>query len=335
MPIIRAPTLSPQTTPIGPRPPPCRPLLSPRYIGTMQPFDVIIVGAGPAGLAAALALGRARRRVLLCDAGAPRNARAHEVHNFVTRDGTPPADFRRIAREQLAPYASVEVRDARVERIEGERDRFLVELSSGSVAGRRVLLGVGMIDELPELPGYRELWGHAVFQCPYCHGWEVRDGAFGYLSAAAAWMEWSLLLLNWTRDVTVFTGGAYEVAPEVRARLTAAGIAIEERPIASLAARDDRPGALAAVVLADGARVARDVLFARPPQRQTDLVTSLGLALDDHGFVRLDDHRETSRPGVYAAGDLTTMMQGAVLAAAAGTMAAAMINHDLSMAPGA
>ncbi len=299
----------------------------------MQPFDVVIVGAGPAGLSAALALGRARRRVLLCDAGAPRNARAHEIHNFVTRDGTPPADFRRIAREQLAPYASVEVRDARVERIDGERDRFQVELSTGTVTGRRVLLGVGMIDELPALPGYRELWGHAVFQCPYCHGWEVRDGAFGYLCPSAAFLEWPLMLLNWTRDVTVFTDGAYEVPPEVRARLVAAGIAVEERPITSLALRDDRPDALAAVVLADGTRVARDVLFARPPQRQTDLVTSLGLALDDHGFVRLDDHRQTSRPGVYAAGDLATMMQGAVMAAAAGTMAAAMITHDLSMGP--
>ena len=298
----------------------------------MQPFDVVIVGGGPAGLAAALPLGRARRRALLCDAGPPRNARAHEIHNFVTRDGTPPADFRRIAREQLAPYASVEVRDARVLRIDGERDDFRIELPDGVVAARRVVLAVGMIDELPALPGYRELWGHAIFQCPYCHAWELRDRPFGVLATVPGLMEFALILLNWTRDIVVFTGGAFEVAPDLRARLTAVGVAIDERPIAALAARDDDANALAAVVMADGARVAREVLFAKPPQRQTELVFAMGLDLDEQRFVRVSPQGETSRPGVYAAGDLTTPMQSAITAASAGMVAAAMLNHALSVA---
>lgn len=291
-------------------------------------YDVVIAGAGPAGLSAALVLGRARKRVLLCDHGPPRNAAAARVHGFVTRDGTPPAEMRRIGREQLAPY-DVEVRDDRVEAVDGERDRLRVTLASGEVEARRVILCAGMVDELPELPGYRELWGQAIFQCPYCHGWEVRDRAFGCLLPAAAWLEYPLFLRGWTSDLIVFTDGRFEVTPEVRGRLARAGIGVEERRIVRLVGH---AGHLEAVELEGGARVAREVLFARPPQRQTALVARTGVALDEQGFVRVDERNETSRAGVYAAGDLTTMRQGALVAAAAGALAAYSINHELTLA---
>jgi thioredoxin reductase len=289
--------------------------------------DVLIVGGGPAGLASALTLGRARKRVLLCDAGPPRNAAAVHVHNFVTRDGITPAEFRAVARDQLRAYSHVQVRDDRVDEIEGGRDAFRVRTAAGDTTARRLLLCTGMVDEIPAIDGMRELWGTSVFQCPYCHGWEVRDQRFGYLATTVAALEFGLFLRGWTRDVTVFTEGTFAVPPDVAARLVAGNVRVEERPLGRLAATGDR---LEAVLLADGGAIPMDVLFVHPVQRQTGLVQSLGLALDEKGFVQLDDHGETSIPGIYAAGDLTTPLQAAVLAAAAGTRAAALLNHDLT-----
>ena len=295
-------------------------------------YDVVIVGGGPAGLAAALALGRARKRVLLCDSGPRRNAAAEHLHNFVTRDGTPPDEFRRAGREQLLAYPSVEARDARVESIAGTRGAFAVSLAAETIEARRVLLCTGMIDEMLPIDGYRELWGHAIFQCPYCHGWEVRDRRWGYLALAADaghLLPFALQARGWSRDVVVFTGGAHEVPMETGDRLRAAGIRLETAPIARLVARGRT---LEAVELTDGTAVPCDVLFSHPPQRQVELVCSLGVALDEGGYVQTDEMRlETSVPGIHAAGDLTTRMQAAIWAAALATRAASVINVELMM----
>ena len=186
-----------------------------------------------------------------------------------------------------------------------------------------------MIDVMPELPGYRELRGKSIFQCPYCHAWEVKDRAFGVLATSPMMLEFAFALTSWTRDLVVFTGGEVVVSDDVRARLVSARIRVDERPIRSLQVKN---GHLEAVELGDGERVARDVLFARPQQVHVPLVQSLNLALDDMGFVRVDAMtRQTSVPGIHAAGDLATMMQAAISAAAAGTMAAAMIHHELTV----
>lgn len=295
-------------------------------------YHAIIAGGGPAGLAAALTLGRARKRVLLADSGPPRNARAVHVQNFVTRDGVTPADFRRIAREQLAPYPHVEVHDDRVEAVAGGCGAFDVRVGSRTVGARRVLLCTGMVDELPAIEGFAELWGRSIFQCPYCHGWEVRDQRFAWLAATPESLSFAVFLRGWTGDMIALTGGAFDVPEEHRRTLARARVGLEERPVGRLLARDDR---LSGIELADGTVVERDVLFVHPPQRQVDLVRTLGLALDDKGFVRVDEAtRETSVPGVYAAGDLAAAAQGgqgALLSAAAGTRAAAMLNHALTV----
>jgi thioredoxin reductase len=295
-------------------------------------YDVVIVGGGPAGLAAALTLGRARRRVLLCDGGPRRNAAAAHIHNFVTRDGTPPEEFRRAGRNQLATYQNVEIRDVRVGSISGTRGRFHVVLESEAVEARVVLLCTGMIDEMVSIDGFRELWGHALFQCPYCHGWEVRDQRWGYLPRATDThhlLPFAVQALAWTRDVTVFTSGAFEVSEDIRVKLESAGVRLETGQVTRFVRRNDR---LEAVELSHGAKVPCDVLFAHPPQQQVDLVRSLGLDVDEDGYVQVDTtKRETSVSGIYAAGDLTTRMQGAIYAAAAGAQAAAMINVAIAM----
>lgn len=152
-------------------------------------------------------------------------------------------------------------------------------------------------------------------------------GRSAYLAPAAQGIEWALLLRGWTSDVLVLTDARFEVPAEARARLELAGVRIEERRLRRIIARGP---ALEAIELEDGARIARDVLFARPPQRQPELVARLGLELDEQGFVRVDGQLQTSRPGIHAAGDLTTMIQGALVAAAAGMQAAAAMNHGLT-----
>jgi thioredoxin reductase len=295
-------------------------------------YDVVIVGGGPAGLSAALALGRARKRVLLCDAGPRRNAAALHVYNFVTRDGTPPDELRDVARQQLTRYPDVEVRDVGVAAVTGTRGSFRVEVLSGALNARRVLLCTGMVDDLPPIEGFRELWGSSVFQCPYCHGWESQDRRWGYLigpSSKAHWLPFALSATGWSRDLVVFTDGLVVVDDAARAALASASIRLEMSPVARLIAPNGR---LETVELADGTRVPCEVLFAHPPQRQVELVQAMGLALDADGYVQVDPMtRATSVPGIYASGDLTTRMQGAIFAAAAGTQAAAMLNTELTM----
>jgi thioredoxin reductase len=311
-------------------------------------YDAVIVGGGPAGLSAALTLGRARKRVLLCDAGPRRNAAAVHVQNFVTRDGITPAEFRRIGRQQLEPYANVEARDVGVREISGERGAFKVRLDvdvdgAGDGAGGvgtvvmayRILLCTGMIDDPPAIDGMRELWGTSIFQCPYCHGWEVQDQRFAYLAANAEALAFGVFLRGWTNDVVALTSGAFEVPPEVRTNLINGGVRIEERGIARLIAGGESGKSgdrLAAIQFTDGDSLERDALFIHPAQRQADVVRALGVALDEKGYVKVDEMtRETSLPGVYAAGDLTTAAQSAILSAAAGMRAAAMLNHSLTM----
>lgn len=295
-------------------------------------FDVVIIGGGPAGLSAALALGRARKRVLLCDAGPRRNALAAHVHNFVTRDGVTPDDFRRAGREQLGTYPSVVVRDASVERVTGAKGAFRVVAGDETVEARRVLLCTGMIDELLPIEGFDELWGSAIVQCPYCHGWEARDRPWGYLARpehASHFLTFALQLRGWTSELTVLTNGALDVPADARHQLRTAGVRLVTTPIARLVSRARR---LEAIELSGGACVECEILFAHPPQRQVALVSALGVALDGDGFVEVDPaSRETSIAGVFAAGDLTTRMQAAVAAAASGMQAGAAINLELTV----
>ncbi len=292
-------------------------------------LDVAIVGGGPAGLAAALVLGRSRKRTALFDGGTPRNATAAYIGGFITQDRITPTAFRTTAHDDLRAYPSIELHlDTQVDRIERAGTKFRIHASGAEYTARRVLITTGLIDEPMPLPGSRELWGSSLFQCPYCHGYEVRDRALAFMSPAAGETEWCLLLRSWSRNVMVFTNGAFDPELPCRKKLEAAGIPIEERRIIGLA-RDGRQ--LTGIVVEGNVTIPRDALFFRPNQKQTPVVIALALALDAQGYVRVGEDHETSIRGIHAAGDLTTHYHGALAAADAGSRAAHSINHSVTV----
>lgn len=290
-------------------------------------LDVLVVGGGAAGLSAALVLGRARRRTLVVDDGAPRNAPSPEAHSVFTRDGTPPAELLRVARAQLAPYTSVEVRQGRAVSVSRVAAGFTVGLADGAdVRARRILLAVGVRDVLPAIDGLAALWGRGVLHCPYCHGWEVRDAPLAVHASGSVAMELTPLLLQWSRDLLLCTDGPAELAPEQRAQLTRHGVRIIETPVQRL----EGAVTLERIVFADGHVEPRRALFLRPAQVvASELPRQLGCEQTEASLVRVGADLQTSVAGVYAAGDVMTPVQQVVVAAATGAQAAIMLNREL------
>ncbi|HEX2225034.1 MAG TPA: NAD(P)/FAD-dependent oxidoreductase, partial [Thermoanaerobaculia bacterium] len=280
-------------------------------------LDAVIVGAGAAGLSSALVLGRSRRQTLVLDAGAPRNAPSPAAHSFFTRDGAPPAELLAIGRDQLLPYPTVTVRAGRAVDARALPGGFEVSLEEGdTVRSRKLLLAYGVVDDLPPIEGLRELWGTSVLHCPFCHGWEVRDEPLAVYGRGEMGFDFTRLILGWSRDLVLCTGGPAELTAEQREGLTRNGVVIREEPIVSLASRD---GVLERIVFADGSELPRRAMFVRPAQRpSSDLADRLGCEATELGLVRTDEWGHTSVPGVYAAGDLTTPMQQVIRAAALG-----------------
>lgn len=308
-----------------------------RASGPEYEFDAVIVGAGVAGLSAALILGRSRRRVLVLDGGMPRNAPAAGAHNFLSRDGVSPTELLRIGREQLTPYESVEVRAVTATAASGTDGRFVVRLADGSEArARKLVLATGVVDELPDRPGFAELWGRGVYHCPYCHGWEVRDRPLAVLNASEMAMAQVMLIRNLSRDLALLTDGPASLSEEERRMLSALGVPVHEQRIARLEGRADGGEGLARIHFEDGSTLAREGLFFAPPQRQrSGLAAALGCEMGAMGLlpeaVKTDPmSMATSVPGVYVAGDAGAMLQSIVMAAAAGTSAGAFLNHALS-----
>lgn len=293
-------------------------------------YDVIIVGGGAAALSAALVLGRFRRQVLICDHQRPRNAVASAAHGFLTRDGTPPFELLRIGREQLQPYDTVKYRTTEVVQLKAldDGDGFEAVDSHGAVYhARRVLLATGVRDELPPIPGLAEYWGKAVYHCPYCHGWEVRDQSIVVIGNGETVSHLAPLLKVLSPAVSACLYGESGLTDAQLEQLRQHKVTVHDSRVEAVEGDEQ---ALHGVRLENGQFIPCQAIFVRPNQNpHSPFAGDLGCATDEHGFVKVDPLGRTSVPGVYAAGDITSRMQQLITAAAAGATAAAGINSDM------
>lgn len=300
--------------------------------------DVVVIGGGPAGLSAALNLGRARASVVVVDAGRPRNAATLRSHGFLTRDGIPPLELRKLARAEIAAYPNVRVFDRSVvsgllRKDSGDGMRFVVALQgrgSGippAVAARSVLIATGLRETLPAIPSLRAYYGMTVFSCAACDAWELQDRSLALIGDTPDLAARARLIARWTDRLTVFTHGTDVVDTVEEAELAASGIVVERRAISDL---EGERGAVSAVRLADGERIAIEGGFVRPQWHPAlDFVSGLELERDRFGNLVTDRSGRTSLPGVYAAGDAASPgPQQLIVAAGQGARAAAVIVHD-------
>ena len=294
--------------------------------------DVLIIGGSFAGLAAALQLGRARRQVTVLDTGLPRNRFAGHSHGLLGHDHKPPLDILAAARQQLARYATVKLVNARADAISGAIDDFSVLTNSGAThKARRLLLSYGIADQMPAIPGFAECWGKSIVSCPYCDGFEVAGQHWGLVWSGPQSLHAVSLFGDWTGRLTLFADG-HDIPAEARADLARRGVPLIE---GKLSAIEHSNGQLASIRLDTGRSVSVDVLFAHPRNRPSaNLHETLGLETVPNPLgmtLKVDDRRETSLPGIYAAGDLSNPMASVTLASSHGAMAGIFAQQSMLM----
>ncbi|HZG16411.1 MAG TPA: NAD(P)/FAD-dependent oxidoreductase [Candidatus Bathyarchaeia archaeon] len=291
--------------------------------------DVAIIGGGPAGLNAALVLGRARRSVALFDNNQPRNAVTHASHGFLTRDGVTPAEFRRIAYEEVLHYPTVEHYSAKVADIRKLPHGFQVIANSGeTIKSRKLLIATGLKEVYPVIPGLKELYGKSLFHCPYCDGWELRDQPLIVVSEHPKVYHLAKLLYHWSRDLVICTNGQRVLTEEEKQVLSSRHIHVTEQVVAAFQGRE---GKLQQVEFTDGMRIDRTGGFITPQwQPHVDFRESLGYEVNEVGGILTDTAGKSSVPGLFAAGEASTGAPSQlILAAASGSMAAVSINTEL------
>jgi len=295
-----------------------------------MPYDALIVGGSFAGLSAALQLARARRKVCIVDAGAPRNRFAAASHGFFGQDGAPPLDMIANARAKVLAYPTAHFVAGRVTEARAEGDGgFVARLDDGQLlSAARIVLAFGVEDGFPDIAGVRERWGRSVLHCPYCHGYEVSGRKLGVLIEPPHAPDHAILFTEWG-PATLFLNGGSGPDDETRARLEARGVAIEPGRIAAL--EGPSPTELSSVRFEDGRRVPLDAMFLVPRTRlASPLAEQLGCAIDAGGFgpvIRTDAMKMTTVPGVFAAGDAAMAFHNATLASADGVMAGVSLHR--------
>jgi thioredoxin reductase len=297
-------------------------------------YDVIVIGGGTAGLSAALVLGRQRRQVLLIDAGQPRNARSDGMHMYLSRDGAPPTDFLAAGRAELTAYPGITTHSGTVASITGTTDDFTIEFPDRThERARRLILATGQVDEPYDIPGVPERFGHSIFHCPFCHGWEARDKTLAVLGRDPAQVMLAAYLADrYSGDVTVLTHGPHQLPDKVLTVLASRGVPIRTEPVTGVTGERDR----LEVHLANGEMLARQAIFHRAPTRQSNaFAEKLGATILEDGCVQVNEFQATSVPGLYAAGDMARLpaLPDALTlvsqAAADGVRAAVWLEQDL------
>ena len=291
-------------------------------------LDVIIVGGGPAGLSAALVLGRCLRKVLLLDSSNPRNSRSRAIHGFLTRDNIPPLEFLNLAKKDLLAYSNVSVRNIEVTNIQKRENYFEALLADGSVMNsRRLLIATGVIDNKPSIAGFDDFYGISIFHCPYCDGWEFRDLPLAVYGNGDHGFGVSLELINWSQNVTLCTDGPPNLSKEEKSELERNGINLREERISHLIGSH---GSIETIIFHDGSPLLCSALFFTLGQQQhSDLAQKLGCEFTEKGSVKTDKYEATCVPGLYVAGDASGELQFVVVAAAEGARAAVAINKSI------
>ncbi|AYB35341.1 NAD(P)/FAD-dependent oxidoreductase [Chryseolinea soli] len=291
-------------------------------------FDVIIVGGSYSGLAAGMALGRALRKVLIIDSGKPCNQQTPHSHNFITQDGKTPQEISTLAKEQVAKYDTVTFFDGLATSGKKTEKGFEIQTASGETFGaKKLIFATGVTDIMPDIPGYAACWGISVIHCPYCHGYEVKNERTGILGNGEYGFEFSGLISNWTKDLTLFTNGPSTLTAEQTAKIKSHHIKIVESEIEKL---EHVQGYLEKIIFSDGTTAQLKALYARPAFKQhCTIPETLGCELTDDGYVKIDAFQKTTVPGILAYGDNTTRMRSVANAVAMGTAAGAMLNREI------
>ncbi|CAM5791244.1 NAD(P)/FAD-dependent oxidoreductase [Brevibacillus borstelensis] len=295
-----------------------------------QLLDVAIIGGGPAGLNAALMLGRARKNVAVIDEGHPRNAVTRETHGFLTRDGISPGEFRRIAKEEISAYPAVSfVADTAVS-ITGSDGHFQIMTEQGKTfESRKVLFAIGMKDRPLDIPGLAEVYGKSAFVCPYCDGWELSDQPLVIINKGAELMHFAPLISGWTNRFAICTNGPDELTDAQREELKRHQVPLFDSPIQSI---DSSEGIVRQVVLEDGTTIpCRGIFFKPVLVAGSELPRTIGCRITEAGSVVVDEFGKTNVPGVYSAGDAASRLYQAIAAASMGGFVAAAINNELNM----
>ena len=293
-----------------------------------QNFEVIIIGGSYAGLAAAMALGRSLRKVLVIDAGKPCNRQTPHSHNFLTQDGKTPFEISTVAREQVEAYETISFYSDTVISASKSDPGFLIKTNDGSAfSGLKLIFATGIKDILPEIPGIQECWGISVIHCPYCHGYEVRNEKTGILANGDFGFEFGKMITNWTKDLTLYTNGKSTLTSEQSEKLTSKNVAISEKKITKILHQD---GKIQSLVFDDGSQEKINALYAKPDfEQSTSLISELGCALKENGYVEVDHFHKTNIPGIFVCGDNTNMFRSVAFAVSSGTMAGAACNKEL------
>ncbi|WP_068783850.1 NAD(P)/FAD-dependent oxidoreductase [Paenibacillus phocaensis] len=293
-------------------------------------YDAVIIGGGPAGLNAALMLGRARKKAVVIDEGRPRNAVTREAHGFLTRDGIPPGELRQIAKEQIARYPGIAFVEEAAQSVAGTDGHFHVTTAGGSIfRSKKLLFAVGMKDQPLNVPGLSDVYGKSAFVCPYCDGWELRDEPLVIISKGADALHFIPLIAGWTNRFTLCTNGPDGLTEADREELRQHGVPLFDAPIRSI---ESEQGMVRQVVLEDGTAISCRGIFFRPDLvLGSPLPQTLGCQVSEAGTILVDEFGRTTVPGVFSAGDAITMRHQAIAAAASGAMTAAALNNELNI----